>query len=90
MFKNRTAQNNEQALALIGMLGDIANKTISCKGRGAERMEAMAQVVAAFGFSPDSIKSVEIGWIVIDGEYCPTLKMESVNDEINEIVQIDR
>ncbi len=52
-------------------------------------MEAMAQVVAALGFDAESIKSVEIGWKVIDGEYCPVMRMES-KDKVDEIVQIER
>jgi len=90
MFKSRSTQQHEQAMALVGMVGSIASATAGMKGRGAERMEAMAQVVAALGFDSASIKSVEISWQIFDGEYCPTLKMESTGNNIKEIVQIER
>jgi hypothetical protein len=84
MFKRKSTQHNEQALALIGMISSMANA--SGKGRGAERMEAMAQVVAAMGFDAESIKSVEIDWKLINGEYCPVLRIKS-KEGINEITQ---
>ncbi len=88
MFNTRSARQHEKTLALVGMVNSIASAAVGSKGRGAERMEAMAQVVAALGFDAKSIKSVEIGWKIIDGEYCPTLKMESSGEQIKEMVQI--
>lgn len=89
MFKTRSTLQNEQALALVSMVSSIANATVNSKGKGAERMEAMAQVVAALGFDAGSIKSVEISWKVIDGEYCPVLKMESITGKIDEHTQTE-
>lgn len=81
MFKSRSTKDHEQALALIGMGRAIAGAAASGKGKGAERLEAMAQVIAALGFDAKSIKSVTIDWktIYISGshELVPVLKMES-------------
>ena len=90
MFKTRSTQQHEQALALVSMVNSIASASANSKGKGAERMEAMAHVVAALGFDTQTINSVEIGWQVIDGEYCPTLKMKSQNTTVKELVQIER
>ncbi len=94
MFKTRTTRNHERALALIGMVSAVAGVAASGKGRGAERMEALAQVVAALGFDAESIKSVEIGWkkIYMDGSYelVPVLTMESIGGETKEIEQTER
>ncbi len=89
MFKRRSDTKQEQTLALIDMIGSVMSTAATSKGKGAERMEAMALVVAALGFDAKSIKSIEIDWKVIDGEYCPTLKMKTI-DGIKERVQIER
>lgn len=93
MFGSRSKRNHEQALALIELLGEVASSR-SGKGRGAERMEALAQVVAALGIAPESIQSLEIDWksVPVDGteELVPVLRMVSVDGAKNEIQQIER
>lgn len=93
MFGSRSKRNHDQALALVGLLGSIAS-SCSGKGRGAERMEALAQVVAALGISPESIQSIEIDWksVRVGGteELVPVLRMVSVDGSQKEIQQIDR
>ncbi len=94
MFKSKGQRNHEQTLAAIGLVGALVNLAGNSKGRGAERLEAMAQVVAGLGFDPESIQSVEIKWesIRVGGSYelVPVLKMISVGGEVEELKQIER
>ena len=89
MFKNRSKIQTQQTIELLGVLAAFAEASASSKGRGAERMEAMAQVVVALGFDAQSIESVEVDWKVIDGEYLPTIKINSKTNS-KEIVQIEQ
>lgn len=89
MFKSKSQRGHEQALALIAALGSVAGG----KGRGAERLEALAQVVAALGIAPESIKSVEIDWKTIranrSDELVPVLRMISADGTTKELEQLD-
>ena len=94
MFKQRNQTDTLALVAAIGTMGQVASAAVNAKGAGAERMEAMAQVVAALGFDAQSIKTVEIGWdkLRIDGstELVPVLKMTAVDDTVQTIVQTER
>ncbi|HAT2580741.1 TPA: hypothetical protein I8273_004811 [Aeromonas hydrophila] len=89
MFKSKSQRGHEQALALISALGSVA----SSKGRGAERLEALAQVVAALGIEPESIQSIEIDWKTIrangSDELVPLLRMISADGTTKELEQLD-
>lgn len=93
MFGCKSKRRHEEALALIGLLGAIASPG-SGKGAGAQRMEALAQVVAALGISPESIHSLEIDWrsVRVGGtdELVPVLRMVSVDGVKSEIQQVER
>lgn len=85
-------QETERIKAVTGMLAAIAGAAaVASQGKAAsaERMEALALTVAALGFSPESIESVEIDWrkIYVNGvfELVPVLRMTSVDGSINEI-----
>ncbi|MNF58427.1 hypothetical protein D3C85_553070 [compost metagenome] len=89
MFKSKSERDHEQALAVIAALGSVA----SSKGRGAERLEALAQVVAALGIAPESIQSVELDWKTIranrSDELVPVLRMIAADGTKKEIEQLD-
>lgn len=89
MFKSKSERGHEQALALIAALGSVA----SGKGRSAERLEALAQVVAALGIAPESIQSVELDWKTIQvnrsDELVPVLRMVAADGTTKEIEQLD-
>ena len=94
MFKSKSTKNHEQAVALVGMVSALAASAAGSKGRGAERLEALAQVVAAFGFDPESIQSIEIDWKTIkmdgDDELVPVLKMTAADGSKKEFEQTNR
>lgn len=94
MFKSRSTKDHEQALAIIGMGRAIAGAAASGKGKGAERLEAMAQVIAALGLDAKSIKSVTIDWktIYISGshELVPVLNIEAADGGIESLEQVER
>ncbi|MNF23841.1 hypothetical protein D3C85_98550 [compost metagenome] len=88
-FKSSSEREQEKALALISALGTVA----SSKGKGAERLEALATVVAALGIAPESIQSVEIDWKIIranrSDELVPVLRMVSADGTTKELEQLD-
>jgi len=76
-------------------IASIMASTANIKGRGAERMEAMALTVAAMGFDAESVKAVEIDWKVLklngDDELVPVIRLLSKDGEtIQELEQKDK
>jgi hypothetical protein len=100
MFTRKRREQNEHdfnvaALGCIAAISKSIENVSGMKGRGAERMEAMALTVAAMGFDAESVKAVEIDWKVLrlngDDELVPVIRLLSKDGEtIQELEQKDK
>ncbi|WP_415912303.1 hypothetical protein [Neptuniibacter sp. QD37_11] len=93
MFKSRKEREAEQMIGAINAVANLAHAVNSgdddTKPASVQRMESLAQTVAALGFSPESIGAVEISWekICCDGsdQLVPVMRMTSVGGEVEKI-----
>lgn len=90
MFGNEKSRGGAEIIAAIA---SIAAAKAGSKGASAERLEAMALVVAATCAGGDSVKSIEMDWKVVKvggtDELVPIMKMEMKDHSMKTIEQVE-
>jgi 5-enolpyruvylshikimate-3-phosphate synthase len=87
MFNSNSDKIREQQIAIAGITASLATTIANAQPKSADRLAAMAKAIQALGIQPGTLKDVEIAWVNVDGEFLPTLRLSTTNDEDDEITQ---